>query len=301
MKSLQHEILRTLLYYDIWHYPLTSKELFAFLPVNSMTLDQFEQQLHQLRTETSIRYYQGYYFVEGKSDAVVPQRSVRERHARRMWMMARCSMHIIKRFPFVRGIFVSGDLSKNATQRTSDVDFFIVTAPGRLWFCRTLLILFKKVFLLNRKKYFCLNYFATTDHLELDEQNIFLAAEIAHLKPLFNMPLFLEYLHSNNWIKKYFPNFDINFMSLPRVNDRSSVLQKILERLLQPFPLDTLDSYLLEKMRKIWGSRYPEYDEVTRNKIFRCTKYESRAYVGNFEEKILALYFQRLREFGILQ
>jgi hypothetical protein len=208
-------------------------------------------------------------------------------------------MHVIKRFPFVRGIMVSGDLSKNATNQDSDVDFFIVTEPNRLWIARTLLIIFKKTVLLNKKKFFCLNYFATSDHLVLDDQNIFLATEIAHLKPLYNADLFFHYLEVNNWIKRFFPNFDIHQFDLPKTGNRASLLQRLLELPFVFIPADKLDTYLLKKMRAVWKRRYPGYDDETRDRIFRCTKHESRAYVGNFEEKILTLYDQRLREFGV--
>ncbi len=301
MQQLHSEILKALLYYDIWSYPLTMQELYTFLPVNSMTLDEFKRSLHEQGTGGKVLEYQGYYFVEGKCNAIVTQRKTREHHAKLMWRMARISAHVIKRCPFVRGVFVSGDLSKNVTHPKSDVDFFIITAPGRLWIARMLLILFKKTVLLNRRKFFCLNYFATTDHLTLDEQNLFLATEVAHLKPLCNTTLFLQYLNENMWIKRFFPNFDIGLIPLPRSNERTSFIQKILEFPFRFIPADKLDEYLMKKMEAVWARRYPEFDEETRSKIFRCTRHESRAYVGNFQEKVLALYSQRLREFGVVE
>ena len=299
MKPLHTEILRALLYYDIWHYPLTAKELFTFLPLNSLTFDEFVQNLKTNGAGNDVLVHKEHYFVRGKSPAIVVRRSEGERHARRLWHCARGAMHVIKRFPFVRGVFVSGDLSKNATNRNSDVDFFIITEPNRLWIARTLLILFKKIFLLNSKKFFCLNYLSTTDHLTLDEQNIFLAAEIAHLKPLFNAELFSRYLEGNKWITAFFPNFDIQQIALPKVNNRRSLIQKLFELPFTLFPADKLDTYLLHKMKCVWARRYPEFDDTTRDNIFRCTKHESRAYVGNFQEKVLALYAQKLREFGV--
>jgi len=301
MKHLHNEVLKTLLYYDIWHYPLTARELFAFLPVNSISLLEFNKRLREMVVGRYILEHDDYYFVRGKSRSVVSQRVAKAHHARKLWRMARISMHIIKRFPFVRAVFVSGELSKNATNHMSDVDFFIVTAPNRLWITRSLLIMFKKLFLLNKKKYFCLNYFATSDHLQLDDQNIFLASEIAHLKPLYNSALFFEYMIANMWIITYFPNFDLQYAVLPKVSERRSILQKITEAAFSLLPADKLDDYLLKTMEKIWAKRYPEYDDVTREKIFRSTKTESRAYVGNCEAKVLALYEQKLREFGIRQ
>jgi hypothetical protein len=299
MKPLHTEILRALLYYDIFHHPLTTFELFSFLPMNSMTFEEFTENIKAHGPGSDVHADGDYYFVRGKSAAIVTHRGTKERHARKMWKRARLSMHVIKRFPFVRGVFVSGDLSKNATNKNSDVDFFILTEPNHLWITRTLLILFKKFFLLNSKKYFCLNYFATTDHLALGDQNIFLATEVAHLKPLYNSELFFSYIEANKWILVYFPNLEVQRLAPRQISNRRSILQRLLEIPFSLVDADTLDSFLMRKMKEVWKRRYPEYDEATRERLFRCTKYESRAYVGNFEEKILALYHEKLREFGI--
>ncbi|MCZ6777041.1 MAG: hypothetical protein O7D34_11380, partial [Ignavibacteria bacterium] len=282
---LDSAILRTLLYYDIWHYPLNAKELFTFLPINSLSFDDFRHSLAKHGAGDMVVGHEGYYFLKDKNQAIVTQRVMKERRARWMWQMARLAAYIIKRFPFVRAVFVSGDLSKNVTNRDSDVDFFIVTAPNRLWITRTLLILFKKIFLFNSKKFFCLNYFITSDHLRLDEQNVYAATEIAHLKPLFNSRLFFQYLHANDWINKFFPNFDISSLSLPRVDEKPSLIQRFLELPFLFLPSDRIDWYFLRKMKVIWAKRYPEFDEETRNRIFRSTRDESRAYVGNFQDK----------------
>ncbi len=297
--QLQREVLRTLLYYDIWSHPLTEKELYAFLPVNSMNYDDFRNRLREEVADGSVQSHGGYYFVKGKTAAVVEQRVRRMRHARRMWFMARIATLIIKRFPFVRAVFVSGDLSKNVTHRKSDVDFFIITEPGRLWITRTLLVLFKKVFLLNSRKFFCINSLIASDNLVLDEQNIYTATEVATLKPLYNTELFYRYLAANRWIASFFPNFDPQLLPLPRCNDRASRLQRVLEWPFRLLDASRLDTYLMHTMERVWAKRYPRYDETIRRRIFRCTRGESRAYVGNFQEMILALYHHRLNAFGL--
>ncbi|MER3523130.1 MAG: hypothetical protein C4326_03475 [Ignavibacteria bacterium] len=296
--EMQAAVLRTLLYYDIWSHPLTEEELFTFLPVNSMTFEQFREQLRAMPRDV-VTSRDGFYFLTAKSSAVVKQRLRRMRHARRMWLLARFGTHVIKRFPFVRAVFVSGDLSKNATHKKSDVDFFIVTEPGRLWITRTLLVLFKKVVFLNSKKFFCINSLVATDALQFDEHNIYTATEVATLKPLYNSKLFFEYLKANEWIKQYFPNFEPKNLWLPACNNKASVLQRLLELPFRLIDADRLDVRLMEMMRRVWAQRYPTVDEQTRARIFRCTRGDSRAFVGNFQEAILALYAQRLNRFGL--
>ncbi|MFN0156679.1 MAG: hypothetical protein ACKVRP_01245 [Bacteroidota bacterium] len=299
MKHLNTEILKTLLYYDIWHHPLTARELFTFLPVNSMSFDEFHAHLQDPDRSPQILSHDGYYFVSEKSPEIIVHRKLKEQRAEKMWKRARVSMHIIRRFPFVRGVFVSGDLSKNVSNEDSDIDFFVITEPGRLWIARTLLILFKKIFLLNRKKYFCLNYFATSDSLELDTRSVFTATEIATLKPLYNEKLFRQYLATNSWIKQYFPNYDPAHFDIPQTHERPSMVQSLLESVFRFLPADAIDSYLLRKMERVWSKRYPDFDVETRARIFRCTKTESRAYVGNFEDKILVMYQKKLEDSGI--
>ncbi len=300
MNQLHADILRTLLYYDIWHHPLTAGELYSFLPSNSISPDEFNHLLENAISQDSILHDEGYYFVRGKTNAVIQFRRQKERHARSMWRMAGLATRVIKQFPFVRAVFVSGDLSKNVTNSKSDVDFFILTEPGRLWITRTLLISFKKIFLFNSKKYFCINYLSSTDHLVFDEQNLFTATEIATLKPLYGSALFSRYLEANKWIRSYFPNFSIRVIAMPQFNDRVGLFQRLLEWPFRFIDAEQLDIKLMNKMQAIWRKRYPDFDEETHARIFRCTRDESRAYIGNFQEKILALYEQRLKQFGVV-
>jgi hypothetical protein len=212
--------------------------------------------------------------------------------------MAGLASHVIKLFPFVRGIFVSGDLSKNMTNRGSDVDFLILTEPGRLWITRTLLILFKKTVLLNRKKFFCVNSFAATDNLRVAPKNIYQATEIAQLKPLFNTPLFESYLSANGWIMDYFPNFYTGALTFPRATERRSLIQRIAELPFALLPAEKIDTHLMNAMERVWVERYPGLDAKTRGEIFRCARGESRAYAGNFQGKILHAYEEKLRQYG---
>jgi predicted nucleotidyltransferase len=45
--------------------------------------------------------------------------------------LARKKAAFISKFPFIRGIFVSGSLSKNYADDKSDLDFFVVTSDGQ--------------------------------------------------------------------------------------------------------------------------------------------------------------------------
>jgi hypothetical protein len=294
--ELTQHIFSTLLYYEIFDHPLTMNELYYLFPRNSLSKSELLQALETLTTSGTLRYQDGFYMIARNSENHTTKRLERQHRALRRMMIARFMGHIIKRIPFVRGVFISGDLSKGVAYPNSDIDYVIIAAPGRLWICRSMLVMFKKIFLLNKKKYFCLNYYVDTEHLTLSERDYYIATEVAHLKPLFNFPLFLKYMNANGWIKEYFPNFRCFALNTNEGNNRPSILQKMFEF---PFAVswaDTLDTALMNAMQRVWKHRYPEYDDATREKIFRCSRYESRAFIGNFNSKILTIYQEKLQQ-----
>jgi hypothetical protein len=292
-------VLRTLLYYDIFEHALTAEEMFTLFPRNSVTQAQFAGELEAMAARGEIVRDQGFYQLPTRPGGFATVRSRKSALARKRLRIARVMAKIMKRFPFVRGVFVSGDLSKGVAYDASDIDYVIVTAPRRLWICRTLLIFFKKVFLLNSKKFWCLNSFVTEDAMAASERNYFTATEIAHLKPLFNMEVFLRYMNANAWIKEYFPNFRVFALSDNETDGRRSLLQRPAELLFTGRWADALDRRTMEWMRSVWTRRYPEFDEETRNRLFRCTPKESSAYAGNFSDRILGLYRARLAEYRL--
>ncbi|HJW30179.1 MAG TPA: hypothetical protein VJ508_13145, partial [Saprospiraceae bacterium] len=135
--------------------------------------------------------------------------------------------------------------------------------------------------------------------LTLDDQNYFTATEIAHLKPLYNIGMFIRYMNANVWIRQYFPNYRVFALSNNEADSRRSVVQMLLEFPLMGRWVTTLDKRLMIVMKRVWEKRYPEYDATTRDRIFRCTPTESCAYVGNFSDKILALYGEKLNQYNL--
>ena len=287
-------IKRTLLYYEIFDHPLTLEELFYLFPRNSLTKPEFTDRLRGLTANGSLSLFDGYYTLPSLPPGSVELREKREKLAVRRMRIARLMSQMIRRFPFVRGVFLSGDLSKGVAHEESDIDYVIVTNSRRLWVCRTLLVLFKKTILFNSKKYFCLNYFVAEDNLLLEARNYYTATEIAHLKPLYNVEMFLRYMNANSWIKGFFPNYKVFALSDNETGSGNSFIRWILEIPFKWGWIDSLDSFLMKMMKRVWARRYPHFDAAAREKLFRCTPTESCAYAGNFSEKILGLYRDKL-------
>src|SRR5947207_638283 len=114
--------------------------------MNSLTKSRFVEQLSVLVRDGEVLGTGKYFRLPDVSDTIARLRTEREHLAAKRLRIARFMTLIIKRFPFVRGVFLSGDLSKGVAHADSDIDYVIVTAPHRLWICRSMLVLFKKTF-----------------------------------------------------------------------------------------------------------------------------------------------------------
>lgn len=245
----------------------------------------------------------GYYYIK-PNNQFVESRINKEAYSKKIWKKAWLATHVIKRFPFVRCIMITGTLSKNSSDSDSDLDFMIITAPDRLWIARTLLMLFKKIFLLNSKKHFCINYCITEDNLTIKQRNIFTATEIATIKSTYKPELAEKFVISNSWVKDCFPNYILNDKSLHKagckVQNRRSMLQAIWEFFFPGKIGDKIDFMLMNKTKEHWKKKYPQFDETERNDRLKTERNESKVHPQSVQGKILDMYREKLSKYNLL-
>jgi hypothetical protein len=298
---IQQDIFKVLLYFDIFQHPVTSEEIHTYLPSHHSSPSLIDGECRSYPMNALIGEQNGFYFLKSRGESCVSIRRLKERRAKRRLKIARAVASLIRYFPFVRGIFISGELSKGVASPDGDIDYVIVTSERRLWICRTLLILFKKIVLLDSRKFFCLNHFVSEHHLEVQHRNRYTAMELITLKPLENPQLLERYQSENLWITNYFPNW------IHRTNDASLAkrncpwLQCVIELPFHGAIGDILERLLLSLWRTIWKRRHPELSDRERDRRYECTPTLSTAYGGNFLELILTEYEFRLQSYGLLE
>ena len=298
---LQNDILRTILYFDIFRHPLRVEEIYRFLPSNSTSPDEVAAACADRPLNLTICEDKGFYFLKSqeKGSDPVRERLEKESRARAYWRVAKLVASVISPFPFVRGVFISGELSKGVASRHGEIDFFIVTADRRLWITGSLLVAFKKIFLLNQKKFLCLNHFVAQSYLDVEARNIYTALEIATLRPLYNPDLFLAYLRHNSWVGTFLPNAGISAsrqQALPPA--RRSMIQKMFEVTLQGRWGDIIDNRLMHFWKLVWDKRYHHLPAEKRSSLFQCRPHISTAYAGDFLSGVLGQYRKRLSAHG---
>ena len=205
MSEIEENILSTLAYFDLFSYPLNRGEIYLFMPAKC-DINNFNYALNRLVNEQHIHRFEKYYSLRD-DHYLIERRTKGNTHAAELMITARKVCSFLAKFPYVRGIGISGSLSKNFADENADIDLFIITAKNRLWVARTFMHAFKKVtYLFNKQHYFCMNYYIDEQNLEIPEKNIYTAIEVVTLIPLQGDVQFVDFFAANAWSRLFLPN-----------------------------------------------------------------------------------------------
>lgn len=287
-------IINTLLYFDIFNYPLTPGEVHQFLQSNHVSPETIHDKLHALVRE-GFAFQVGPFF-SVQDNAALAERRIKGNEAAKSFLARAIRQgQLIASFPFVRGVMASGSLSKGYMDEACDLDFFVITAPGRLWIARTLLVLYKRIFLRNSHKYFCVNYFVDEEHLEIEEQNLYTATELVTLMPLAGHQHYVRLMKENAWVTSYLPNSKIS-TSFP-VESNPPSRKKWWEQLLSLCAPDQLDSLFMRLTFLRWKRHYSNYPKSDFEIAFKTKRYVSKNHPNYFQGKVLHQYEHKRKSF----
>jgi hypothetical protein len=296
-KDVRKHILHTLLYYDIFNYPLKADEIFQFLSTNHIDVNFIDELT--LLARNGLIYQFGEFFTLQNDNSIISRRTAGNAAAKKYLVLAKKKARLIAAFPFVRAVMASGSLSKGYMDEHSDLDFFIVTEPGRLWIARILLVMYKRLVLFNSHKYFCVNYFVDTQHLEIEEKNLFTATELATVIPLYGAEYYKRLYESNQWLKKFFPNHS------PRstegvVTSKINLIKKLAERLINLMFAERLNNFFMTITLNRWKRIYQrDYSKSDFQVAFKTKSYASKNHPRHYQRKIMDLYEEKLKQFTV--
>lgn len=293
---LASSFLRTLLYFDVFQYPLIENELLTYCDRTVSNIDIARKVLEQMQQTKLIGYRSGFYFI-GNGEDKIRRRVEGNALAVKKMEKARFFSSIISAFPFVRGVYISGSLSKNFMDAESDIDYFIITKPGRLWFARTLLVLFKRIFLLNSNKHFCINYLIDEKNLEVTDKNIYAATEVMLLISMFNHRLFHDFIEANHWCRRYYPNF---FPEPKQPDIQSPFFKALLEKLFNLSLGDYLEKLFHSWSVAFWKKKHKSMKAEDFKRNIHASSQVSRYHPERNQFWVLDEYRRKISEFESL-
>lgn len=290
---VKQDILAALSYFDIFDYPLTQTEIFQYLR-STYPLRSVQEGLQELTMENWIFKFDEFYSLQDNYGLIGRRRQGNIR-ARALLETAEKVARFLSAFPFVKGVAVSGSLSKNFADEQSDIDLFIITAKNRLWIARTLMHCCKKIsFLFKKQDWFCMNYYVDEEALRIKEKNVYTAVEVATLLPLRGIAPFQEFYARNKWTRYYLPN---HTMRISYVKPAWNPWLKRLVEIVWNHPLGDLLDYLLMKYTAYrWGIKTKKNKLNKRGVVMSmtATRHCAKPDPRNFQNKLIELYEKKI-------
>ncbi len=277
LNQLESAILATLIWFDLFQWPLKLEELWQYLYFFDNKKDSsFKKSFKEINTDLEnirqvleknenlkrvVELKEEFYFLKGKSD-LVRLRQERENISFKKLKKAKRVARLLSLVPFVKMISLSNVMGKNNFSKESDLDFFIIASKNRIWTTRFFAVSLIEILGLrpkpnHRKDKICLNFFLSEDNLNLESMalkpyDIYLTYWIHQLIPFCDKDeTYKKFLKVNDWTRKYLPNIvdESNLINFQQ-GKKSSSKKGFLERFLCCLQLKFMPKILKEKVKE---------------------------------------------------
>jgi hypothetical protein len=197
-------IVQAVVYASIFDYPLTLEQLRATLIGAAMTSEQILATYEASpRLRAIVEYRDGFFMPAGRSD-LVGERRRRERHSRAFLKHHARLLRWICTIPFTRMVALSGSIAHLNMDEKGDLDLFIVARGHHVWSVTVAVVLLTK--LLGARRVVCANFVMSDANLVVEQQDLFTANQILHLRPLTGREVFAGFLAANSFVRRFYPN-----------------------------------------------------------------------------------------------
>src|SRR5262249_34327265 len=116
----------------------------------------------------------------------------------------RLALRLICALPFTRMVALSGSIAHLNLEDGGDLDLFIVTRGRRVWTVSVAMILLTR--LLGVRRVMCANFVMADAHLGIEQQDLFTANQVLHLKPLVGLEVLEGFVAANPFVRRFYPN-----------------------------------------------------------------------------------------------
>ena len=208
----ERTIVATLLYYDLFGFPLRASELVRFAHETGAG-SRFTQQ--GLAPESAWwSSSEGFWFLRGREALVARRRQMAQCSGFKLDKARRWALWL-QWIPGIRFVGVTGSLSMESACPDDDIDLLVITASGQLWSTRALVLACLSALGVKRPDdgrtehpdKACVNVLLTEDDLALTDHNLFIAHEICQMLPLVGQDTYGRFLDANLWVSEFLPQW----------------------------------------------------------------------------------------------
>lgn len=297
LNHYEKAILLTLLYSDIFDFPLTKDELWKFLVSKSrISKKTFEEALLSLKL--TITQKDGYYSLAGKGKNITRRKQYLSQVAQKKHI-AKKAAYYLSYVPTIKFIGISGGLAIGDAERGDDIDLFLITKKHTLFVTRLFVLAILELMNLRRRRNeknpnnkVCTNLIIEETRLRWPEKqrDIYTAHEIAQVLPLFEREeMYQKFLDSNSWIESFLPNC---------LSEKGEVIGKKWKR--QYYSLSLISLLLasspierfVRNLQKRYMKRHQTTETVKENVL--------ALHPNDYRSKIVSILNLKLKQFGLL-
>ena len=167
---LKEKILKTIIFYDIFDFPLSLFEIRKDL--GEIKLSDLNLILEELIIEKKLELKNGFYFLAGREE-IIKIRSRRYNYSKRKIKIALRFARIFMKIPFVSSVYLANSIGDYNLRDESDIDFFVTTRTKRIWLSRLLSaglakILNKRPNKKTKRDKICLSFYLSEENLDFN-------------------------------------------------------------------------------------------------------------------------------------
>ncbi len=220
---MEKAILKTLIYADIFDYPLKINEIHKWLvgpPAGragrKADLIQIEKAIKKKSLESRVKSQGNYYFLSRRQE-IVNKRVRKSKQSESYFRKAKIISYLLKIIPWIKLVGVSGALAMGNAGKKDDIDLVFITQKNRLWTSRLLILGLLSLLGQRRKRQekarkiagkICCNILLEEDKLEQTNKDLYTAHEVLQMKVLWQRDgIYSKYLEDNQWAFKFLPNW----------------------------------------------------------------------------------------------
>jgi hypothetical protein len=210
----QQAILTTILYSDIFSFPLTKEELWKFL-ISEEKISRVDFERSLLGLKELVIYSDGYYCLKNRQKIILQRMKNLPEVVKKMELAKRAAEKL-SHIPSVLFIGISGGLAVKSVDAKDDIDFVIITKKNTLFTTRFMIIAVLESLGIRRSRTqketantICVNLMFDETVLSWfgNKKDIYTAREIGQLQPVFERDdMYSRFMKENIWIRQFLPN-----------------------------------------------------------------------------------------------
>lgn len=294
-------ILRTLIYADVFDFPMTPQEIHRYLIEHAATFDQVNAALQHPSPWLAQRIVGGKLYSDclfalpGRAEKLFQQRQTREAASAQLWPRALRYGAWLGRLPFVRMVAMTGALSmRNAPHGDDDLDYILVVRDGRVWLARLLAVILVRLVRLRGPE-LCPNYVLSESSLAQENADLFMAHEVTQMVPVVGHDTYDKMRDANRWAAMFLPNADgAGFLETDQQPRRvGAVLKQMTEWMLSGPLGNWLERWeMRRKIRKLAPQTQTSIEmELDASRV--------KGHTMDYGQRTLARYLEGLRAAGL--